>query len=154
MIALTRRTLLTASATFGLFLLAALIAVWAIYYAPGPSAEQGDKTVVTLSSGSGVSAIAARMKAAGVIRSTDLFRAAATLTATGLPAAARTVELTLLSPLGQVVRCLPLPAAQGAATGTVPTAGLATGLYLLQLRALTGQGAVLGALPAQRLRVE
>jgi len=61
-------------------LLAALIAVWAIYYAPGPSARQGDKTVVTLASGSGVSAIAARMKAAGVIRSTDLFRAAATLT--------------------------------------------------------------------------
>ena len=73
-------SLLTASATFGLFLLAALIAVWAIYYAPGPSARQGDKTVVTLASGSGVSAIAARMKAAGVIRSTDLFRAAATLT--------------------------------------------------------------------------
>ena len=73
-------SLLTASATFGLFLLAALIAVWAIYYAPGPSARQGHKTVVTLSSGSGVSAIAARMEAAGVIRSTDLFRAAATLT--------------------------------------------------------------------------
>ena len=73
-------SLLTASATFGLFLLVALIAVWAVYYAPGPSARQGDKTVVTLSSGSGVSAIAARMKAAGVIRSTDVFRAAAALT--------------------------------------------------------------------------
>jgi len=81
-------------------------------------------------------------------------RAAATLTATGLPAAARTVELTLLNPLGQVVRRLSLPAAQGAATGTVPTAGLAAGLYLLQLRALTGQGATLGALPTQRLSVE
>ena len=73
-------SLLTASATFGLFLLVALIAVWAVYYAPGPSARQGDKTVVTLASGSGVSAIAAKMKAEGVIRSTDLFRAAATLT--------------------------------------------------------------------------
>lgn len=73
-------SLLTASATFGLFLLVALIAVWAVYYAPGPSARQGQTTVVTLPSGSGVSAIAARMKAAGVIRSTDLFRAAATLT--------------------------------------------------------------------------
>lgn len=73
-------SLLTASATFGLFLLVALIAVWAVYYAPGPTARQGQTTVVTLPSGSGVSAIAARMKAAGVIRSTDLFRAAATLT--------------------------------------------------------------------------
>lgn len=73
-------SLLTASATFGLFLLVALIAVWAVYYAPGPSARQGQTTVITLPSGSGVSAIAARMKAAGVIRSTDLFRAAATLT--------------------------------------------------------------------------
>ena len=73
-------SLLTASATFGLFLLVALIAVWAVYYAPGPSARQGQTTVVTLPTGSGVSAIAARMKAAGVIRSTDLFRAAATLT--------------------------------------------------------------------------
>ena len=73
-------SLLTASATFGLFLLVALIAVWAVYYAPGPAARQGDRTVVTLSSGSGVSAIAARMKSAGVIRSTDLFRAAAALT--------------------------------------------------------------------------
>ncbi len=73
-------SLLTASATFGLFVLVALIAVWAVYYAPGPSARQGQTTVVTLPSGSGVSAIAARMKAAGVIRSTDLFRAAATLT--------------------------------------------------------------------------
>ena len=54
-------SLLTASATFGLFLLVALIAVWAVYYAPGPSARQGQTTVVTLPSGSGVSAIAARM---------------------------------------------------------------------------------------------
>ena len=58
-------SLLTASATFGLFVLVALIAVWAVYYAPGPSARQGQTTVVTLPSGSGVSAIAARMKAAG-----------------------------------------------------------------------------------------
>ncbi|RZK49593.1 MAG: hypothetical protein EOO59_16340, partial [Hymenobacter sp.] len=81
-------------------------------------------------------------------------RARATLTATGLPAATRTVELTLLSPLGQVVRRLLLPVAQGAATGNVPTTGLAAGLYLLRLRALTGQGAALGALPTQRLSVE
>ena len=72
-------SLLTASATFGLFLLVALISFCVIYYGPGPSARQGDKTVVTLASGSGVSAIAAQLRAAGVIRSTDLFRAAATL---------------------------------------------------------------------------
>jgi len=73
-------SLLTASATFGLFLLVALMSVWVVYYGPGPSARQGDKTVVTLASGSGVSAIAAQLKASGVIRSTDLFRAAASLT--------------------------------------------------------------------------
>jgi hypothetical protein len=81
-------------------------------------------------------------------------RAAATLTATDLPAATRTVEVTLLSPLGQLVRRLPLLAVRGAATGDVPTAGLAAGLYLLLLRALDGQGAALGALPTQRLHVE
>jgi len=73
-------TLLTASATFSLFLIAALAIVWGVYYGPGPGARQGDKTVVTLASGSGVSAIAAQLKAAGVIRSTDLFKAAATFT--------------------------------------------------------------------------
>lgn len=73
-------SLVTASATFGLFLLVALISVWVVYFGPGPSARQGDKTVVTLASGSGVSAIGAQLKAAGVIRSVDLFRAAASLT--------------------------------------------------------------------------
>lgn len=73
-------SLLTASATFSLFLIAALAIVWGVYYGPGPGARQGDRTIVTLASGSGVSAIAAQMKAAGVIRSTDLFKTAATLT--------------------------------------------------------------------------
>ena len=73
-------SLLTASATFSLFLIAALAVVWGVYYGPGPGARQGDRTVVTLASGSGVSAIAAQLKAAGVIRSTDLFKAAATFT--------------------------------------------------------------------------
>jgi hypothetical protein len=81
-------------------------------------------------------------------------RAAATFTATGLPAAAHTIEVTLLSPLGQLVRRLPVPVAQGAATGHVPTDGLAAGLYLLQLRAFTRQGEALGALSTQRLSVE
>lgn len=73
-------SLVTASATFGLFLLVALVSVWVVYFGPGPSARQGDKTVVTLASGSGVSAIGVQLKAAGVIRSVDLFRAAASLT--------------------------------------------------------------------------
>ena len=72
--------LLAASATFSLFLIALLAWGWSVYYAPGPSARQGDSTIVTLPSGSGVSAIAARLKSAGVIRSTDMFKAAATLT--------------------------------------------------------------------------
>lgn len=72
--------LLAASATFSLFLIAALAWGWSIYYAPGPGAREGDTTVVILPSGSGVSTIGARLKAAGVIRSTDMFKAAATLT--------------------------------------------------------------------------
>lgn len=72
--------LLAASATFSLFLIAALVAAWSVFYAPGPSAREGGSTVVSLPSGAGVSAIAANLKAAGVIRSTDMFKAAATLT--------------------------------------------------------------------------
>lgn len=71
---------LAASATFSLFLIAALVAAWSVFYAPGPSARQGEATIVSLPSGAGVSAIAAQLKAAGVIRSTDMFKAAATLT--------------------------------------------------------------------------
>ena len=71
---------LAASATVSLFLIAGLAWAWSVYYAPGPSARAGDATIVTLPSGSGVSAIAARLKSAGVIRSVDMFKAAATLT--------------------------------------------------------------------------
>ncbi|WGM31578.1 endolytic transglycosylase MltG [Brevundimonas sp. NIBR11] len=71
--------LLAASATFSLFLIAALAWGWSVYYSPGPTAREGDTTVVTLPSGSGVSAIAATLKNAGVIRSADMFKAAATL---------------------------------------------------------------------------
>ena len=78
----------------------------------------------------------------------------ATLTATGLPAAAAQLTAVLLNPLGQEVRRLTIPVALGAATGSVPTAGLAAGLYLLRLDALDVQGAALGALPTQRLSVE
>ncbi len=72
--------LLAASATFSVFLIVVLVAAWSVFYAPGPQAREGDTTIVTLPSGAGVSAIAARLKAAGVIRSTDMFKAAATLT--------------------------------------------------------------------------
>lgn len=71
---------LAATATFSVFLIAALVAAWSVFYAPGPTAREGDATIVTLPSGAGVSAIAAQLKAAGVIRSTDMFKAAATLT--------------------------------------------------------------------------
>ena len=73
--------LLAASATFSLFLIAAIVAAWSVFYAPGPAARDGgDTTIVTLPSGAGVGAIAANLKAAGVLRSTDMFKAAAPLT--------------------------------------------------------------------------
>ncbi|HRJ64521.1 MAG TPA: endolytic transglycosylase MltG, partial [Brevundimonas sp.] len=71
---------LAATATFSTFLIIALIAAWSVFYAPGPAAREGESTVVSLPSGAGVSAIAATLKSAGVIRSTDMFKAAATLT--------------------------------------------------------------------------
>ncbi|QKG54980.1 T9SS type A sorting domain-containing protein [Hymenobacter sp. BRD67] len=118
------------------------------------TANSGNNTAGVLLRTASVLATCASLPDARATLYPNPARAAATLTATGLPAAARTVEVTLLSPLGQLVRRFPLPVAQGAATGDVPTAGLAAGLYLLQLRALTGQGAVLRALPTQRLLVE
>jgi len=72
--------LLAASATVSLFLIAGLAWAWSVYYSPGPPAQNDESTIVTLPSGSGVSAIAARLKNAGVIRSVDMFKAAATLT--------------------------------------------------------------------------
>ena len=72
---------LAATATISLFIIAALVAAWSVFYAPGPAARGGNQTtIVTLPSGAGVSAIAATLKSAGVIRSTDMFKAAATLT--------------------------------------------------------------------------
>ena len=75
-----KAAVLAAAATFSLFLIAALVAVWSVLYAPGPTARQGEATIVTLPSGAGVNAIAAQLKAAGVIRSTDMFKAAVALT--------------------------------------------------------------------------
>ncbi len=71
---------LAATATFSTFLIIALVAAWSVFYAPGPAARAGESTVVSLPSGAGVNAIAATLKSAGVIRSTDMFKAAATLT--------------------------------------------------------------------------
>jgi UPF0755 protein len=76
-----RTAFLAATATLSLFIIAALVAAWSVFYAPGPAARDGQETtIVTLPSGAGVSAIAATLKSAGVIRSTDMFKAAATLT--------------------------------------------------------------------------
>ncbi|MGI4870774.1 MAG: FG-GAP-like repeat-containing protein [Janthinobacterium lividum] len=93
-------------------------------------------------------------QAAGVALFPNPAHLAATLTTTSLPAATTQLTATLLNPLGQVVRRLTVPATTGAATATVPTTGLAPGLYLLRLATLDAQGAALGALPVQRLSVE
>ncbi len=98
--------LLAASATFSLFLIAALVWAWSVYYAPGPSARAGEATVVSLSSGSGVSAIAAQLKSAGVIRSTDMFKAAATLTGADRKLRAGEYQVPTKASLRTVLRLL------------------------------------------------
>ncbi|WP_295705314.1 endolytic transglycosylase MltG [uncultured Brevundimonas sp.] len=106
----TRRSgpvaLLTGAATFGLFLIVALIAAWAIYFGPGPSARQGESTVVILPSGAGVSAIAANLRSSGVIRSTDLFKAAAALTGDDRRLKAGEYEIPSGASLRGVIRML------------------------------------------------
>jgi UPF0755 protein len=97
---------LAASATVSLFLIAGLAWAWSVYYAPGPAARQGESTVVTLPSGSGVSAIAARLKSAGVIRSTDMFKAAATLTGADRRLRAGEYEVPTGASLKSVIRLL------------------------------------------------
>lgn len=101
-----RTAFLAAAGTFGLFVIAALIAVWAVLYAPGPSARDGDKTIVTLSSGSGVNAIAAQLKAEGVIRSTDMFKAAAALSGSSRKLRAGEYEVPSGASLSAVIRLL------------------------------------------------
>jgi len=101
-----RTAFLAAAGTFGLFVIAALIAVWAVLYAPGPSARDGDKTIVTLSSGSGVNAIAAQLKAEGVIRSTDMFKAAAALGGSSRKLRAGEYEVPSGASLSAVIRLL------------------------------------------------
>ena len=98
--------LLAATATFSLFLIAALAWAWSVYYAPGPSARAGDATVVSLPSGSGVSAIAATLKNAGVIKSSDMFKAAATLTGADRKLRAGEYQVPTGASLRQVLRLL------------------------------------------------
>jgi UPF0755 protein len=98
--------LLAASATFSLFLIAGLVWGWSVYYAPGPSARAGEATIVSLSSGSGVSAIAAQLKNAGVIRSTDMFKAAATLTGADRKLRAGEYQVPTRASLRSVLRLL------------------------------------------------
>lgn len=98
--------LLAASATFSVFLIAAIVAAWSVFYAPGPTARQGESTFVTLPSGAGVSAIAAQLKRAGVIRNTDMFKAAATLTGADRKLRAGEYEVPSRASLNQVIDLL------------------------------------------------
>ncbi len=101
-----RATILAAAATFSLFLIAALVAVWSVLYAPGPAAREGDATVVTLPSGAGVNAIAAQLRAAGVIRSTDMFKAAVALSGADRRLRAGEYEVPSRTSLSGVVKLL------------------------------------------------
>ena len=99
--------LITAGGTLGLFLMAALIGLWAVYWGPGPKAENdAEVTVVTLPSGAGVPAIAANLKQAGVIRSTDLFRAAISMTGADRKIRAGEYEVPSGASLSKVVALL------------------------------------------------
>lgn len=109
----TMAAILAASATFGVFLVGAIIAGWVIYFGPGPDARSGEATVVTVPSGAGVAVIAARLKTAGVIRSTDLFKASAALTGSAtklrageyeVPSGASVKDVLALLTNGRVVR--------------------------------------------------
>jgi hypothetical protein len=74
-----------------------------------------------------------------------------TLAVTGLPVDVRSVEATLVNAVGQTVGHYTVAAAQGAAHTSLPTTGIAGGVYLLRLRAQNAQGQPVGSLPAQRL---
>jgi UPF0755 protein len=74
-----RRLAVRVVATVAIF--AVLVAGWGvrIYRGPGPAARHGASTDVILPKGAGVSQIAAALKAAGVIRSREVFQLAARL---------------------------------------------------------------------------
>jgi len=65
-----------------------------------------------------------------------------------------TVQATLFNAVGQEVGRYALPAIRGAAATVLPTAALASGVYLLRLTARDTRGQVVGQLPAQRLGVQ
>jgi len=98
--------LLAASATVSLFVIAALAILWSVYLGPGPAAREGEATVVSLPSGSGVSTIAATLKQAGVIRSTDMFKAAASLTGADRKLRAGEYEVPTRASLRKVLNLL------------------------------------------------
>ena len=98
--------LLTAGGTLGLFLIAALIAFWAVYWGPGPKAQNGEYTIVTVQNGTGVPAIAATLKREGVIRSTDLFKAAMSLSGADRKVRAGEYEVPSGASLSKIVHML------------------------------------------------
>lgn len=99
--------LITAGGTLGLFVMAALIALWAVYWGPGPKAADGaEATIVALPNGAGVPAIAANLKQAGVIRSTDLFRAAVSISGADRRIRAGEYEVPSGASLASVVQLL------------------------------------------------
>lgn len=77
-----------------------------------------------------------------------------TLAATGLPTQARRVAATMLTVVGQPVGHVAVPVTQRMARVTLSTAGLTSGLYLLQVRAYDAQGSEVGTMSTQRLRLE
>ncbi|WP_366107876.1 endolytic transglycosylase MltG [uncultured Brevundimonas sp.] len=90
----------------GLFLIAALIAFWAVYWGPGPKAQNGEYTIVTVQNGTGVPAIAATLKREGVIRSTDLFKAAMSLSGADRKVRAGEYEVPSGASLSKIVHML------------------------------------------------
>jgi hypothetical protein len=76
-----------------------------------------------------------------------------TLSAIGLPTNVHSLSATLTDVLGRPVASFRLPAIQSAARTSLPTHGLASGVYLLHLTPCDGQGTAVGTLPTQRLSV-
>jgi hypothetical protein len=74
------------------------------------------------------------------------------LSVTNLPATASQLDATLVNALGQVVGQVSFKPTQGAANVTLKTVGLASGVYLVQLRART-QGKSVGSIATQRLGI-
>ncbi|MDO7884318.1 T9SS type A sorting domain-containing protein [Hymenobacter cheonanensis] len=76
-----------------------------------------------------------------------------TLSATGLPGLATTLDAVLLDAVGRQVGHYTLPVRQGAASQPLPTAGLASGIYLLRVSVRDARAQPLAQLPTQRLTI-